>query len=134
MSFKSILSVVGFCAVLSACAGGEPLADGEQSLLIGIPKSADCRFEGTNLKVTGNQNFMGKGVTVRGDVDQSVLICTNEAGQTLQTTDHRDLLRRAPSANAILYTVRPGVNRVSGSQYIRSQQYEFWADFNFSPV
>ena len=52
----------------------------------------------------------------------------------VRTTDHRGLLRRAPSANAILYTVKPGVNRVSGSQYIRSQQYEFWADFNFSLV
>lgn len=134
MSLKSILSVAGLCAVLTACAGGEPLAEGEQNLLISFPKSSDCRFEGANLKVTNNESFMGKGAVVRGDVAQSVMICTNEAGQTLRTTDHRGLLRRAPSANAILYSVKPGVNRVSGSQYIRSQQYEFWADFNFSPV
>jgi hypothetical protein len=41
-------------------------------------------------------------------------------------------LARGPTANAILYSVKLGVNRVSGTQFIRSSQYEFWVDFVFT--
>jgi len=134
MTVKSILGALSVVSILSACASGEPLAPGEKNILIGIPKASNCRMDGPNVTMEQNENFFGKDIKARGDLDQSVLVCTNGAGQVLQTTDHRGLLRGALSANVILYSVKPGVNRASGSQTIRSQQYEFWADFNFVPA
>ena len=134
MQKNSFFKLAGIGALLTACATGEPLAEGEKSILIGIPRSADCRMDGDNLKVTTDQNIMGKGITARGDIDQSVLICTNAEGQTLMTTDHRSILKRAPSANAVLYSVKPGTNKVSGGQYINGRKYEFWTEFTFVPA
>ncbi|NBD28614.1 MAG: hypothetical protein GVY31_01075 [Alphaproteobacteria bacterium] len=134
MNFRSPLAAAAAFLVLAGCLGGEPLAPGEQSLLLGVPRSADCQFSGPDITVSGNQNIMGKGISARGAVDQSVLICTNAAGQRLRTTDHRDLLARAPSAIASLYTVELGENTVSGTQTIGTSTYEFWGDFVFVPL